>query len=216
MAFDHKKVSDFDLPDWVKRKVAHVWETGWNILKLCTLWKLTAKHKTGIRHRHTSPWKVTFRDDEFRQSIRVSTIASPYWSPTLAPRWWIWWSAGEAGEVQVDPNEWVFLCPPGDDGDEYSVIYSLDEYQSSRLSVSNHKPSLPCSDLFDYWQITSVKSLRPTGISEWLRILNKEVSVDSSLLDSLSKERFLHCKLFLHLNTADHAKPIIYIINRET
>lgn len=109
MAFDHKKVSDFDLPDWVKRKVAHVWETGWNILKLCTLWKLTAKHKTGIRHRHTSPWKVTFRDDEFRQSIRVSTIASPYWSPTLAPRWWIWWSAGEAGEVQVDPNEWVFF-----------------------------------------------------------------------------------------------------------
>lgn len=66
-----------DLPDWVKRKVAHVWETG-------------HRHTTGIP---ASPRKVTFRDDEFRQSIRVSTIASPYWSPTLAPRvsWWGWW-----------------------------------------------------------------------------------------------------------------------------
>ena len=64
-------------------------------------------------------FQVTFKDDEFRQSIRVSTIASPYWSPTLAPRW-IWWSAGE---VLVVGSQWLFLCPAGDDGDEFTVIY---------------------------------------------------------------------------------------------
>lgn len=38
--------------------------------------------KAGL-HYESIAGEVTFKDDEFRQSIRVSTIASPYWSPTL-------------------------------------------------------------------------------------------------------------------------------------
>ena len=55
--------------------------------------------KAGLHYESISG-EVTFKDDEFRQSIRVSTVASPYWSPTLVT--WRWTKLKEQTESQSD------------------------------------------------------------------------------------------------------------------
>ena len=100
VALGYKKVSYLDLRD-------EVLEPGTSLRKRVKLPAVAGMDNRGHNIGTTS--RPSPLEGDLRQSIRVSTIASPYWSPTLAPRH----RSRIAG---------VFLGLCGD-GDEYSFIY---------------------------------------------------------------------------------------------